>query len=145
MNIREQIRIVQEAISQLNDEKSQREDERAKSEGTLEEFSSLLRRLVTGVAEYEGKIKENTANMPGCFGEYYRERIMQSIKEGGVHDFEGEANEFISRLKLKILDLDDIIADCARKIAEKNSILRDLKKMLDSALEVLEDVASGGE
>ena len=145
MEIQEQIRQVNAKIMQLTKEKSRLERERTEGENGHEEFQKLTRRLSDELEIFGGNLKNRSANLPGNFGQYYERKVNETIKQGGILELETEARDVLVGMRHKILELDDEIIQCGRKITNNNSKLYNLKNLANVAAQEVENIVSGGE
>lgn len=145
MEIQEQIRQVNAKIIQLTKEKSRLEKERSEGENGHENIQKLTRSLVDDLEIFGGNLKNRTGNIPGNFGQYYEKNINATLKRGGILEVETEATDVLVEMRRKILELDDEIIECGRKIKNNNSKLCNLNNLASIAAQEVENTISGGE
>lgn len=141
----QQLNAAQEAAKRLTSKKKDTEKKRRDGELLQDDFKILRRKLNNAVDEVEENLRARTENIPGNFGKYYREQVEAGIRQGKIRDLDQQAGNILSSLMTRILDLDDVIEDLVRQIAEKNSFIRHIKNKLEELGEFVADIIPGGE
>lgn len=136
-----QINQILREIVQLTDEKGELEKKVLQGEDILDVVDQLLKDATTGVDEYEGGIARAASELPGVYGHYFERKIKDAIIESGIREMDQTVSGTRAKLRNKVMDFDDQIKTCISRIAEKNTLIENLK----NAADVLVDAMSGGE
>lgn len=143
--IKEKIKEATEKISEFTKEKEDSEKKRSNGESLLDRCNSLEKEISEEIEKFETNLKKRTEDIPGNFSEYYQNEVLGAMKESGIYNAYDNITDIKSLLRNRILGLDDIIEDYIRKIAQENTWLQELKSMLDTAVDVIQDIIPGGE
>lgn len=143
-SIREQIRREELAKKKLESEKETSEKKRKRGEEVLSDLEKEKQRVTSGLASFERGVVKSVYGTPPGFEKYYKKKIANAINGSGIRQINDNFTNVASSVKKSVLNLDDVIAGFARSISQKNTLIRDLKKMLQAAVDALKSIIPGG-
>lgn len=143
-SIREQIRIEESAKKKLEIEKETSEKKRKQGEEVLNDLGKEKQRVTSGLESFESGILKSIYGTPPGFEKYYKKKITDAINSSGIRQANDNFTNVANNVKKSVLNLDDVIAGFARSISQKNSLIHDLKKLLQAAVDALKSFIPGG-
>lgn len=144
-DLKEQLSNAQKKLKKLKSQKKNTEKQKKDGEHTMENFRTLRKKLNTAVSDFEENVAVRTKSIPGNFGQYYRDQIDNGVKKSKIKDLDQQASGILSSFTSKLLDLDDMIADFARRISDENSLIQGIKDKLRDLGEFIDDLIPGGD
>ena len=130
MSIEENNKRIQQLRREINQLKQQISEYRKKQEKTEDIVNTVENHLqkLNGVIENFHKLMNNAVKQfDGNFGKYYRQELSGILKQNGLYDVEPASRNDNRELKNTIIDIDNKIEICNKKIMQKETEISILK------------------